>query len=93
MHYHFASRDEMEAAIAAGGFLEYAEVHGNLYGTSIDAIRSLIDSRRVCVLDIDVQVRCWARRLCGLFGSFVISAKHVPGFHRRYLAVALVLEW
>ncbi len=34
LHYYFRSREEMEAEIAGGGFLEYAEVHGNLYDTS-----------------------------------------------------------
>ena len=29
LHYYFRSREEMEAEIARGGFLEYAEVHGN----------------------------------------------------------------
>lgn len=31
--YHFASRPEFEEAIARGHFLEWAEFHGNLYGT------------------------------------------------------------
>lgn len=31
--YHFATEEEMRAAIERGEFLEFAEVHGNLYGT------------------------------------------------------------
>jgi guanylate kinase len=32
------------------------QVHGNLYGTSIAAVKKVLESGRVCVLDIDVQV-------------------------------------
>jgi guanylate kinase len=32
-HYHYISREEFEQRIAAGEFLEYAEVFGNYYGT------------------------------------------------------------
>jgi guanylate kinase len=34
IHYHFAEKATMEAAIARGEFIEHADVHGNLYGTS-----------------------------------------------------------
>jgi guanylate kinase len=53
--YNFIEKQEFEARIAAGEFLEYAEVFGNYYGTH----RSVLD--RACaegldlVLDIDVQ--------------------------------------
>lgn len=41
--------------VAEGKFLEYAEVHKNLYGTSVAAVRTVLEGGRVCVLDIDVQ--------------------------------------
>ena len=53
--YHFSEKAAMEAAIADGKFLESANVHGNLYGTSFEAISSVAEHNRVCVLDIDVQ--------------------------------------
>lgn len=31
------------------------QVHGNLYGTSVGAVRKVLESGRVCILDIDVQ--------------------------------------
>ena len=34
VHYHFWTREEFEAAVAAGAFLEHADVYGNYYGTS-----------------------------------------------------------
>jgi len=45
----------MRAGVAAGRFLEHATVHGNLYGTSFDAVRAVQSAGKVCVLDIDVQ--------------------------------------
>mmetsp|Transcript_43659 Transcript_43659/g.92809 ORF Transcript_43659/g.92809 Transcript_43659/m.92809 type:complete len:92 (-) Transcript_43659:280-555(-) len=33
VHYHFSTVDSMKEEIEAGKFVEYAEVHGNYYGT------------------------------------------------------------
>jgi len=53
--YFFVSREQFENLIELGEFLEYAEVHGNFYGTSINQIRSKIDSGQDVILEIDVQ--------------------------------------
>lgn len=50
VHYHFTNRDVMEEEIKAGKFLEYASVHGNLYGTSIEAVEAVADSGKVYIL-------------------------------------------
>ncbi|GKV32605.1 hypothetical protein SLEP1_g41199 [Rubroshorea leprosula] len=55
VHYHFTERSVMEKEIRDGKFLEFAEVHGNLYGTSIEAVEAVADSGKRCILDIDVQ--------------------------------------
>ncbi|XP_076940819.1 guanylate kinase 2-like [Bidens hawaiensis] len=55
VHYHFTNKTVMEDEIKAGKFLEYASVHGNLYGTSIEAVEVVADSGKRCILDIDVQ--------------------------------------
>ncbi|BFI43329.1 guanylate kinase [Marchantia polymorpha subsp. ruderalis] len=55
VHYHFTERPMMEAAIKEGKFLESADVHGNLYGTSILAVEAVADAGKRCILDIDVQ--------------------------------------
>ncbi len=54
-HYHFVTRERFEAEIAAGGFLEYAEVHGNLYGTSKEQTERLTAEGKDVILEIDVQ--------------------------------------
>jgi guanylate kinase len=53
--YNFVTRERFEAMVAVGEFLEWADVFGNLYGTSAaDTDRSL-DSGFDLVLVIDVQ--------------------------------------
>lgn len=53
--YHFTSREEFERMIAAGDFLEWAEVFGNYYGTAISALRHAGEAGKDLLLDIDVQ--------------------------------------
>jgi guanylate kinase len=53
--YHFVSRPEFLAMIDKELFLEYAEVHDNLYGTSIAAIGVQLLEGKDVILDIDVQ--------------------------------------
>ncbi len=53
--YFFVSRAEFEVMIAAGHFLEWAWVHGNLYGTSRDQVMQEIAAGRDIILEIDVQ--------------------------------------
>jgi guanylate kinase len=53
--YHFVSRPEFEDLVARDVFYEYAEVHGNLYGTREDAVQEILEQGRDVLLDIDVQ--------------------------------------
>ena len=53
--YNFVSRDRFEAMVAAGEFLEWADVFGNLYGTSAADTERLLESGHDVVLVIDVQ--------------------------------------
>uniref|UniRef100_A0A7N0TRA4 Guanylate kinase 1 n=1 Tax=Kalanchoe fedtschenkoi TaxID=63787 RepID=A0A7N0TRA4_KALFE len=55
VHYHFSVRSDMEKDIKDGKFLEYALVHDNLYGTSVEAVEVVADAGKRCILDIDVQ--------------------------------------
>jgi guanylate kinase len=54
-HYHFVSKLKFEEKINGDGFLEYAEVHGNMYGTSRKQIENITNSGRDVILEIDVQ--------------------------------------
>ncbi|TAM56066.1 MAG: guanylate kinase [Acidobacteria bacterium] len=53
--YHFVDRSTFQRMAAAGGFLEFAEVHSNLYGTSRAEVERKLESGCDVFLDIDVQ--------------------------------------
>lgn len=55
VHYNFSTVEQMKMEIEAGKFIEYANVHGNYYGTSFSAVTSVQSKGQVCILDIDVQ--------------------------------------
>lgn len=63
VNYHFVSRDEFEAMIARGDFLEHADVFGNYYGTSQVWVRERLASGRDVILEIDWQGAAQVRRL------------------------------
>ena len=75
--YHFIARDRFEAMIAAGEFLEWADVFGNLYGTCGPETERLLSSGRDVVLVIDVQGAQQVRE-CGL--AFVSIFVLPPSF-------------
>ena len=53
--YHFMSRDEFEKEIAADGFLEYADVYGNYYGTLRREVDKHLAVGEDVLLEIDTQ--------------------------------------
>jgi len=53
--YHFASRHDFEKMLAAGEFLEHAEVYGNFYGTSKSGIARDLNAGHDILLEIDWQ--------------------------------------
>jgi len=54
-HYFFVERPDFEREIADGIFLEHAEVHGNLYGTSRTVVEGTLGQGRDVLLEIDWQ--------------------------------------
>jgi len=55
VQYHFVTRDEFVALRDAGGLLEWAEVHGNLYGTGMAEVEKARALGQDLLLDLDVQ--------------------------------------
>ena len=53
--YHFVDQATFQSMIAAGAFLEWAQVHDNYYGTSRDEVFPRLAEGIDVVLDIDVQ--------------------------------------
>jgi guanylate kinase len=60
--YNFVTRDRFEEMIAAGDFLEWADVFGNLYGTCASDTRRMLAAGDDVVLVIDVQGARQVRR-------------------------------
>ncbi len=61
--YHFVTRAEFEAMIARNELLEWAEVHGNLYGTSLVYVSEMLTAGLDVILTIDVQGAALTRQL------------------------------
>ena len=53
--YFFLSKDEFFAKREAGLFAEWAEVHGNFYGTPLDFLQKQLESGKDIICDIDYQ--------------------------------------
>lgn len=53
--YYFLNREDFIEKIESGDFLEYAEVHGNLYGTPKSSVLEKLDEGKDVILEIDIQ--------------------------------------
>ncbi|KAF9975208.1 guanylate kinase [Actinomortierella ambigua] len=53
--YNFVTREEFLAGVERKEFIEHAEFSGNLYGTSVAAVRTVGEQGKICILDIDMQ--------------------------------------
>lgn len=53
--YQFVSLEEFHRMIEENDFIEYEEVHGNLYGTPLSAYEKAFDAKKTVVKDIDVN--------------------------------------
>jgi guanylate kinase len=77
-HYHFVDHATFQAMIAEDRFLEWAEVHGNYYGTALDEVMPRLTAGIDVLLDIDVQgaERVMAR-YSQAYGIFIMP----PSYH------------
>ncbi|MEA3209215.1 MAG: guanylate kinase [Chthoniobacter sp.] len=60
--YHFLAREAFERRIAAGDFIEHAQVHGHFYGTPRDNVLRHLDAGTDVLIDIDIQGAASIRR-------------------------------
>lgn len=81
-NYWFLDQEDMEKQIKQHKFIEYGEHNGNLYGTSLDSIRNVINEGKMCVLDCSPSV---SNRPSNTFAqSIFLSALHIlPSFNFR----------
>jgi len=71
--YHFLTRELFETERNKGAFLEWADVHGNLYGTRKSDVEAALDSGRDILLEIDWQGAAQvAEKIEGAFRIFIM---------------------
>ncbi|XP_040559836.1 MAGUK p55 subfamily member 4 isoform X2 [Gallus gallus] len=51
--YHYVSKETFENMVYSHRMLEYGEYKGYLYGTSVDAVRTVLDEGKICVVDLE----------------------------------------
>ena len=72
--YFFISRDEFEARVQKGEFLEHAEVFGHLYGTHSSELERAASENVDLILDIDVQgARQLKERIPAAVSIFILA--------------------
>ncbi|MGI8882814.1 MAG: guanylate kinase [Pyrinomonadaceae bacterium] len=71
--YFFVSRAEFSGLIEQNEFIEFAEVHGNLYGTSVNQVQQEIEDGNDVILEIDVQgAESIRRKMPDAVGIFIL---------------------
>ena len=55
VNYYFLTRESFEEKVKENGFLEYANVHGNFYGTPKVNVEKMLDEGKDVILEIDIQ--------------------------------------
>ncbi|HEX7324661.1 MAG TPA: guanylate kinase [Rhodanobacteraceae bacterium] len=83
VQYHFVDRARFEALIAAGDFIEHADVFGNYYGTSRSAVEPILATGRDVLLEIDWQGAAQVRRaMPGCVSIFILPPSRAELEHR-----------
>ncbi|GAB6050977.1 guanylate kinase [Hydrogenophilus islandicus] len=77
VHYHFVTPEQFRAMVAAEQFLEWAEVHGNCYGTGRSWVETELAAGRDVLLEIDWQ---GARQVKARFPALVSIFILPPSF-------------
>ncbi|XP_057203082.1 MAGUK p55 subfamily member 3 isoform X1 [Triplophysa rosa] len=82
VEYHFVTKQGFEADAQNNKFIEYGEYKENLYGTSIEAIRSVQAKNKMCL--VDVQPEALKTLRTAEFKPYVIFVKpRIPESRRR----------
>ncbi len=75
--YHFVTKQRFEQLIEEKFFVEWAYVHGNLYGVSRKELERIWNQNKVPILDVDVQ---GAKTLQTIFSHVYLIFVHAPSF-------------
>ncbi|GIU82000.1 MAG: guanylate kinase [Acidobacteria bacterium] len=83
--YFFVSHEEFKRLIEEGEFLEYAEVHGNFYGTSRKIVEDKLNQGYDVILEIDVQGAAAVKKLAPQSISIFILPPSYEVLRKRLL--------
>jgi guanylate kinase len=84
--YHFVTREEFEQMRECGGFLEWAVVHGHLYGTARSVVEQELSEGHDIILEIDVQGAAAVRAALGSVVSIFILPPSFEALRARLIA-------
>ncbi|MDR1614082.1 MAG: guanylate kinase [Campylobacteraceae bacterium] len=86
VNYHFTDEKSFQKEIEEGAFLEWANVHGCFYGTSLKQIVKFLDEEKLVILDIDVQgYMLLKKRLKRYITSVFLTTKNIEELKARLL--------
>ncbi len=83
VHYFFWDRPRFDREVAAGGFLEWAEVYGHGYGTLKREVEPYREQGIGVILDIDVQGWEQVRRRCPDAVSVFLRTSSLETYQKR----------
>lgn len=88
--YHFLSKEDFAARVAAGEFLEYAAVHGHSYGTLRSTVLKHLNQGVDILLDIDIQgaaaIRaCTDKQIIDALADVFIIPPSLDELHHRLI--------
>ncbi|TLD91954.1 guanylate kinase [Helicobacter magdeburgensis] len=87
VHYHFVDKDKFLADIKNNVFLEWAEVHTNFYGTSLEPVKTALAQDKIVLFDVDVQGHHSIKEYFGDFAKSVfITTKNKEILKQRLVA-------
>jgi guanylate kinase len=86
VQYEFVNRPEFERRRSAGQFLEWAEVHGQLYATPARFVDEQVRAGRIVVLDVDVQGGASVRRARPDAVSVFVYPPSIEALRQRLMA-------
>lgn len=55
--YYYSTKEDFLDLVSRNGFVEHAQFGGNHYGTSVQAVKEIAEKGRICILDIEMEVR------------------------------------
>ena len=84
--YFFVTPEKFERMIAEGAFLEWAHVHGKLYGTSSQQVSHEVTAGHDIILEVDVQGAASVRQLIADSVSIFILPPSLEILRQRLIA-------